>query len=145
MYYYNNNTKETKWELGVGESCQDAEAAPVIVGSQNPERQNDNTAVATRQGKHHDSGWVEMQDPVKKKTYYFNKKTKKTAWTKPAELVALEQGGAAGVVGVVGAAGGAAGGAAIAPGWVAVADPTSGDTYWYHGETRQTTWDQPTA
>ena len=44
-----------------------------------------------------------------------------------------------------GSAGGASGGEAISPGWVAVADPTSGATYWYHSETRQTTWDQPAA
>ena len=196
VYYFNRGTQQTKWALGPGETCEDQGASAIIVGAKNPERRNENTAVDTRQGKHHPAStataataasgggagaaaastggvagasagaaWVEMKDPLSKRTYYFNKTTKKTLWTRPAELgggatttssQAPPPSGrsAAAAAAAAAAATSSSDGAASKKGdisaggggsWKAVPDQASGKTYWYHTVTRQTTWQDPHA
>mmetsp|Transcript_11327 Transcript_11327/g.21550 ORF Transcript_11327/g.21550 Transcript_11327/m.21550 type:complete len:752 (-) Transcript_11327:204-2459(-) len=78
------------------------------------------------------NSWTEAKDPATGKTYYYNKVTKQTQWTKPAEL-----GGAA-------AAAPAADDANENPAfWATGTDPKSGKTYYYNKKTKLTSWKRP--
>ncbi len=69
-YYYNKITKATQWTKPEGFDDQPAAAAPTPVAEEDPESVGAN--------------WVEATDPKSKRSYYYNKKTKKTVWKRPA-------------------------------------------------------------
>jgi len=85
-------------------------------------------------------GWTEAKDPKTGKSYFYNKQTKQTTWTRPAEM----DGGAAADVPATPAAP-AAPAATAAPVWVEAKDPNSGKSYWYNKATKETTWKDPNA
>lgn len=72
--------------------------------------------------------WVEAKDPKSGKTYYYNKATKQTKWTKPdsAEKPADTSADAENP--------------AL---WKEGTDPKSGKKYYYNKSTKQTTWKRP--
>lgn len=83
------------------------------------------------------SVWVEAADPKTGKKYYYNKKTKKTQWQRPAEL---DEGGSEEP--------------ASEPvtesspeddrkNWAEGTDPKTGKKYFYNKQTRRTTWTRP--
>lgn len=85
--------------------------------------------------------WVEAKDPKSGKTYYFNKATKTTQWTKPESMGGepakpKEAAPAA-------AAGGDDDAATNPANWKEGTDPKSGKTYFYNKKTKQTTWKKP--
>jgi hypothetical protein len=100
------------------------------------------------------SVWKAVTDPASGKTYYYNKISRETTWTKPRGLMGDDAVGdaakattAAGATAAALAARTSAGGATDTNGggeWKAVVDPSSGNTYWYNKKTRETTWTDPT-
>jgi len=75
--------------------------------------------------------WAEHKDPKTGKTYFYNKVTKSTQWSRPAEM----DGGAAPA---------AAGDLATNPAyWATGSDPKTGRTYYYNKKTKQTSWKRP--
>jgi len=83
-------------------------------------------------------GWVEAADPKSGRTYFYNKLTKKTQWTRPAEL---EAGTAAAAPDGAPAAAAAAGGQNpedIAANWREATDPKSGRVYYFCKTTNKT-------
>lgn len=88
-------------------------------------------------------GWVATVDKTSGKTYYYNKQTKATSWTKPENF----DGGAAAP-----AAAAAASDVkqptneeleAIGANWSEVTDPKSGKKYYYNKKTKRTEWNRP--
>lgn len=72
--------------------------------------------------------WHEAVDPATKKTYYYNKVTKQTSWTKPAELMSkpddVESNPA---------------------NWSETVDPNTKRTYYYNRISKKTSWQKPPA
>eukprot|EP00808_Paulinella_micropora_P026680 g54161.t1 len=134
-YYYNKKTKKTQWTKPA-EMDQDKGD-----DSDEPEQEDYENNPAY---------WSTSQDPKSRRTYYYNKKTKATSWSRPAclgaeeapepkkEKVVEEQ---------------------QAPKeeepkkeepkkapadvWKKAIDPRSGKPYWYNKATKETTWKNP--
>lgn len=84
------------------------------------------------------SEWSEAKDPSSGRTYYYNKVTKATSWTKPAEM-----GAAAAPVAAAPAPGGGADPDNVAANWNETTDPRSGKVYFYNKVTKKTSWTKP--
>lgn len=80
-------------------------------------------------------GWTEATDPKTGKTYYYNKQTKKTQWTKPAEMEEAASTPAA--------AAATEDPENVAANWAESTDPKSGRKYYYNRVTKKTSWKMP--
>lgn len=79
--------------------------------------------------------WVEKVDSKSGKTYFLNRQTKETTWTRPPELAAStppEKAQSAST-------------SPLPDPWVAKTDSTSGKTYYVNRLTKETSWTRPTA
>lgn len=87
-------------------------------------------------------GWIAKTDPNSGKTYYINKETRATQWSKPDDFVddstALSDAKPA-----VDSVKPSASPALPLSQWSERVDPTSGKTYYVNRETKQTTWQRP--
>lgn len=82
------------------------------------------------------AAWTEATDPKTGKKYYYNKVTKKTQWSKPAEMGGGDAAPAA-------AAGGGADPNDDPAFWAEGTDPKSGKIYYYNKKTKVTSWKKP--
>jgi len=122
-YYYNRVTKKTQWtkpvpaEDGAAAAAGDA-ATTAVDAASDPDN------------------WRTRVDKTRDKSYYYNKVTKETTWTKPACLDGVEpkQSTATAV---------STEPAKAEKQWREVTDIKSGRTYWYDKVTKQTTWTNP--
>ncbi|XRB10313.1 WW domain-containing protein [Pseudoscourfieldia marina] len=64
--------------------------------------------------------WAEAQDPNTGKTYYYNRKTSETTWSRPEAPPMPKD-------------------------WAEAQDPNTGKTYYYNRKTSETTWSRPEA
>ena len=77
-FYYNTVTRKTQWTLPK------ATAVAEQVNVESDRQTNDHTSsTATAESR---SDWKEMTDKNSGKTFYYNVKTRKTQWEKPAEF-----------------------------------------------------------
>lgn len=125
MYYYNRKTKETTWEMPASMSTAPAAAATIIPPQADKESESD---------------WVDKLDPKSNKTYYYNRKTKETSWTKPEGFGTA---GAATTIVVPSVSEQKQPTHAIESDWIAKLDPKSNNTYYYNHKTKETTWEKP--
>lgn len=73
--YYNKDTKETRWA---------SEMDPILIEAiQKAAARKAESKVISDCVSDLPSGWKSSVDPGSGKTYYYNKKTKETSWTKP--------------------------------------------------------------
>jgi uncharacterized protein YbdZ (MbtH family) len=108
-------------------------------------------------------GWIELLDPMSGTTYYFNEEDNSTSWDRPV-LLPIEQDSPFSSnedtrgnqnVGEVDAHSGAPRqdenvtpesriqDATLVDGWVELADPSSGETYYLNEAENRTSWDRP--
>jgi hypothetical protein len=109
-------------------------------------------------------GWIELLDPMSGTTYYFNEEDNSTSWDRPV-LLPIEQDSPFSSnedtrgnqnVGEVDAHSGAPrqdenvtpesriqDATALVDGWVELADPSSGETYYLNEAENRTSWDRP--
>ena len=76
------------------------------------------------------AAWKEHAHPETGKKYYYNKITKETQWTRPADMAGGDDA----------PTDDAANDPAL---WATVADPKTGKTYYYNKKTKQTSWKKP--
>merc|ERR1719498_1409208 len=70
-------------------------------------------------------GWQEATDPSTGRTYYVNKRTSVSQWTRPTTDAPATPG-------------------TLPEGWQEVTDPSSGKKYFYNHRTSATQWHRPT-
>lgn len=87
--------------------------------------------------------WTEHKDPTTGKTYYYNKLTKETTWTKPAPKLAATAPLAPGAPKAPAAPGAPPAPGGLPPDWTEHKDPVTGKTYYYNKLTKETTWEKP--
>jgi hypothetical protein len=83
-------------------------------------------------------GWEAVVDPDSGDTYYWNAESGETAWERPRPVAAPEAAEEPPPPP-------AAKRTSLPPGWEAVLDPDSGDTYYWNADTGDVAWEQPTA
>jgi len=151
-YYYNKVTKATQWTKPEGMDAAPA-PAPVAAPAASTAGEPDPDTVGAY--------WAESKDPNSGRTYYYNKKTKKTVWKRP-ECMDQESSTAAptpaAVVTPVAAvvepepvkfvepvpvAKPVEAPKPAAGEWAEAKDPQSGRPYWFNRATKQTTWKNP--
>jgi len=119
-YYYNRVTKKTQWTkpIPAEDGAAAGDAATAVGAASDPDN------------------WRTRVDKTRDKSYYYNKVTKETTWTKPACLDGVEpkQSTATAV---------STEPAKAEKQWREVTDIKSGRTYWYDKVTKQTTWTDP--
>lgn len=84
------------------------------------------------------ANWEAVADPDSGDTYYWNAKTGETTWERPRPVEAA-------AVAEEPPPPPAAKRTSLPPGWEAVLDPDSGDTYYWNADTGDVAWEQPTA
>ncbi|KAG5482042.1 hypothetical protein LSCM1_05757 [Leishmania martiniquensis] len=84
-------------------------------------------------------GWEERTDPVTKRTFYIDHKSKKTTWERPQSSVADPLSVASVSSHVSGD-----GAMALPPPWEARVDPGTGRTFYVNHATKTTSWEPPT-
>ncbi|KAL7543111.1 hypothetical protein ACHAWF_009460 [Thalassiosira exigua] len=138
-YYYVQENGETQWER------------PRPMSTPQPEGEADNDA-PSQQGPLGDDegdglqgdlppGWFATVDEDSGDQYYCNANTGETTWDFPSE-----QAGAAAEEGLAGDPNDVPGDQDdddLPSGWFSVNDPSSGDVYYVHEESGETTWDRP--
>jgi hypothetical protein len=149
-YYINKDTKETSWTKPAGFEDQHvssggASPAPIPVPASAPA-----PSPVT-------SPWSSKVDAASGKTYYVNRDTKETSWTKPAGFEGT-QGSAQTTSGCLtppatppmtangpeqGSGTGAAGPVAVNSSWAKRVDYKTGQTYYYHVVTGEVRWVDP--
>ena len=133
-YYYNKATKATSWK-------KPADFGGAAAASPSPAATAKKPAAAAAGGL--PPNWREVKDKASGKVYYYNSKTKKTSWKKPAPEAGAEPAAAAAASPKtpkkkkkkeVAPAG------PLPPNWKEVKDPGSGKTYFYNQVTKKTSW-----
>jgi len=81
-----------------------------------------------------DNKWTEVHDPSSSKTYFYNKETQETSWSKPSSV---------GRDGALDTAAAAAAVVAAAGQWTEATDPATGQTYFYNPTPEETSWARP--
>lgn len=79
--------------------------------------------------------WQEVQDKNSNKIYYFNKKTRETSWTKPANATIIPLAGTV--------SGASAAKPKLPPNWIETIDSTTNKPYYYNKVTKETSWSAP--
>jgi hypothetical protein len=125
-YYYNKATNETTWTRPVVGDVSAPEAATA-------EQSANLNAVVSGAGA---SPWVEKTDLKTGKTYYVNRQTKETTWTRPPDIDASSVPASVDVS--------AQDAVPLTP-WVEKSDPKSGRPFYYNKETKETSWTKPEA
>ncbi|CAB9511698.1 transport protein SEC16B [Seminavis robusta] len=166
IYYYNEVTQETSWEIPGGpqtepenlESDEVAEKEQAQVDAigesthDNPENMTEANAdcvpdsapdIPTQSGL--PPGWVEVKDEVSGGIYYYNEVTQETSWeipglpqTEPENLESDEvaEKEQEQVKRMLLLSG-------LPPGWIEVKDEASGSIYYYNEVTQETSWEIP--
>eukprot|EP01107_Rhizomastix_libera_P003972 TRINITY_DN167_c0_g1_i1.p1 TRINITY_DN167_c0_g1~~TRINITY_DN167_c0_g1_i1.p1 ORF type:complete len:812 (+),score=313.36 TRINITY_DN167_c0_g1_i1:97-2436(+) len=123
-YYYNEETKETTWDVPEEIKKFKGSAGGSAAGSSTGSGAGSGTGSKKKEKKHHRHHkhhkklpWKSVKDSASGDTYYFNTETKETTWDKPREVEKRE--------------------------WKEIKDPESGDSYYYNRKTKVTTWDTP--
>ena len=169
-YYYDRATKATSWTKPADYvDPADAAAAPAPAAALPAQPAVPEPAVV-EDPEQNPALWAKVVDQASGRTYYYNKKTKKTAWKRPPCMgadpeaspatatpvaaqvapvrpsMALPTPTAAPAPAPVAAAPAPApAAAAAAPSsvWRSAVDPNSGKTYYYNKATKQTVWQRP--
>lgn len=146
-YYYAHESGETQWEKPPFSSQQQSDIVPPEDDFSNqqgpPENgKDDNNDLQDDDNNGLPPGWFAAVDEGSGDTYYCNEATGETTWDVPTEPAIEENQNAS--------PGNNPNQAPtsdddLPPGWFAVADPSSGDDYFVHEESGETTWDRPTS
>ena len=151
-FYYNTVTRKTQWTLPK------ATAVAEQVNVESDRQTNDHTSsTATAESR---SDWKEMTDKNSGKTFYYNVKTRKTQWEKPAEFETsgrAKKTSNADISGSEsmdkGATNEAESESVIAAGktttshptgdWISRTDPNTQRVYYFNKRTNKTQWEEP--
>ena len=151
-FYYNTVTRKTQWTLPK------ATAVAEQVNVESDRQTNDHTSsTATAESR---SDWKEMTDKNSGKTFYYNVKTRKTQWEKPAEFETsgrAKKTSNADISGSEsmdkGATNEAGSESVIAAGktttshptgdWISRTDPNTQRVYYFNKRTNKTQWEEP--
>ena len=178
VYYYNKDTKQTQWTRPA--DMEETKTQHNTLSSAH------STATAGGSAEDEAANWAESVDGKTGRKYYYNRVTKTTSWSKPKCMLggggAITDTSTSTVVSRAapsaftrGTASGATSGAAssaaspahsrqgssgggtitatqqlsrapassVAPEWAEAKDPSSGRSYWYNRDTKETTWSAP--
>ncbi len=130
-YYYNKVTKKSAWELP--EECRPFDSSSKNIAKL--AREEAQRAIAEREDQIC-GGWKATKDPNSGKVYYYKADTKETSWELPEGCPGLalreEKNDDAKVAG-----------SGPCSDWKSAKDASSGKTYYYNAESKQTKWAMP--
>jgi hypothetical protein len=161
IYYYNAESGETSWESPTAEVGDAAGEGTDVI----PDNGEESEGVDEDEGidndgiEHLPDGWKEVEDPSTGEIYFYNAESGETSWERPAvEKVEDPTNGdveilpdnvdqtESSVDGIDEGEGDNFKGADDLPdGWKEVEDSSSGQIYFYHAESGETSWDRPMA
>jgi hypothetical protein len=158
-YFYNTNSGETIWERPNGENIMEGEPAllpenvketdDIIIGDDPGNNEVGDDSVSEELP----DGWEEIEDPSRGQIYYYNTKSDETSWDRPNKVENSSKEDPGDFEENEGESIPAADNedendTEITPnvlpaGWEEVEDPATGEIYYFHAESNETSWELP--